>query len=187
MTVPVKAGLLSGADVWNTRAAPAFGVPSIEMSDGPHGVRLQPGDADNLGIGGSEPATCFPTAATLSNTWDEDLLAEIGAALGAEALARDVQVLLGPELNIKRSPLGGRNFEYFSEDPELAGRLAAAMVRGIQSQSVAACPKHFAANSQEAYRLVQDSVVDERTLREIYLTAFEIVVREARPWAVMSS
>src|SRR5690606_12985109 len=122
-----------------------------------------------------------------ANSWDESLAAEVGSALGREASAQGVHVLLGPGLNIKRSPLGGRDFEYFSEDPELSGRLAAAMIRGIQSEGVAATPKHFAVNSQELRRMVSDSIIDERTLREVYLTAFEIVVREANPWALMSS
>ncbi|UGB36484.1 beta-glucosidase [Microbacterium sp. cx-55] len=182
-----KAALVSGANVWQTRPIPRLGVPQIWLSDGPHGIRKQPGDADHLGLGGSEPAVCFPPAATIANSWDEELAAEIGIALGQEATARGVHVLLGPGLNIKRNPRGGRNFEYLSEDPELAGRLAAAYVRGIQSQGVAATPKHFAANNQELRRLVSDSVIDERTLRELYLTAFEIVVTEAAPWALMSS
>jgi beta-glucosidase len=176
-----KAALLSGANTWQTREIPRLGVPAIWMADGPHGIRKQLGSADHLGIHGSEPATCFPTAATLANSWDESLAAEVGSALGREASAQGVHVLLGPGLNIKRSPLGGRDFEYFSEDPELSGRLAAAMIRGIQSEGVAATPKHFAVNSQELRRMVSDSIIDERTLREIYLTAFEIVVREANP------
>lgn len=182
-----KAALLSGANTWQTRAIERLGIPAVWMSDGPHGIRKQVGSADHLGINGSEPATCFPTAATVANSWDEDLADEIGSALGREARALGVHVLLGPGLNIKRSPLGGRDFEYFSEDPELAGRLAAAYVRGIQSEGVAATPKHFAVNSQELRRMVSDSIIDERTLQEIYLTAFEIVVREAQPWALMSS
>ncbi|MFK4762406.1 glycoside hydrolase family 3 C-terminal domain-containing protein [Microbacterium sp. ZW T5_45] len=187
LTLLEQAALLSGADVWQTRALPRVGVPAVWMSDGPHGLRKQERDADHLGLGESEPAVCFPTAATVANTWDEDLAEEIGRALGREAACKGVHMLLGPGLNIKRSPLGGRNFEYFSEDPELSGRLAAAYVRGIQSEGVAATPKHFAVNSQELRRLVSDSVVDERTLRELYLTGFEIVVREAAPWAIMSS
>lgn len=187
LTLFEKAALLSGENVWQTRAVERLGIPSIWMSDGPHGVRRQTGSADHLGLHGSEPATCFPTAATVAASWDEQLAQEIGEALGREASAQGVGALMGPGLNIKRSPLGGRNFEYFSEDPELSGRLAAAYVRGIQSQGVAATPKHFAVNSQELRRMVSDSVVDERTLREIYLTAFEIVVREASPWALMSS
>ncbi len=182
-----KAALLSGANVWETRGIPRLGIPRLWMSDGPHGLRKQRGDADHLGLGESDPAVCFPTAATVANSWDEELAEEIGTALGQDAASRGVQMLLGPGLNIKRSPLGGRNFEYFSEDPELSGRLAAAYVRGIQSTGVAGTPKHFAANSQELRRLVSDSVVDERTLREVYLTAFEIVVREARPWALMTA
>ncbi|MGV2985974.1 glycoside hydrolase family 3 C-terminal domain-containing protein [Microbacterium sp. AGC85] len=182
-----KAALLSGANVWQTRAIERLDIEPVWMSDGPHGIRKQVGSADHLGLHGSEKATCFPTAATVASSWDEKLAEEIGAALGREASAQGVGVLLGPGLNIKRSPLGGRNFEYFSEDPELAGRLAAAYVRGIQSEGVAATPKHFAVNSQELRRMVSDSVIDERTLREIYLTAFEIVVREAHPWAIMSS
>ncbi|MBY0689226.1 glycoside hydrolase family 3 C-terminal domain-containing protein [Microbacterium marinilacus] len=187
LTLLEKAALLSGADVWRTRGIPRLGVPQIWMSDGPHGLRRQTGSADHLGLAKSEPATCFPTAATVANSWDEGLAERIGRALGREAREQGVHVLLGPGLNIKRSPLGGRNFEYFSEDPELSGRLAAGYVRGIQSEGVAATPKHFAVNSQELRRMVSDSVVDERTLRELYLTAFEIVVREAGPWALMSS
>lgn len=182
-----KAALLSGANTWQTREIPRLDIPAVWMADGPHGIRKQIGSADHLGINGSEPATCFPTAATVACSWDEQLAEQIGRALGREAAAQGVGVLLGPGLNIKRSPLGGRGFEYFSEDPELAGRLAAAYVRGIQAEGVAATPKHFAVNSQELRRMVNDSVVDERTLREIYLTAFEIVVREARPWAIMSA
>lgn len=182
-----KAALVSGGTVWQTRAVPRLGVPSIWLADGPHGVRRQTGAADHLGLAGSEPATCFPTAAAVANAWDEELAEEIGSALGREARAQGVDVLLGPGLNIKRSPTGGRNFEYFSEDPEVSGRLAAAYVRGIQGAGVAATPKHFAANSQELRRMASDSVVDERTLREIYLAAFETVVRESSPWAIMSS
>lgn len=182
-----KAALLTGASVWQTHALPRHGVRALWLADGPHGVRRQAGSADHLGLHASEPATCFPTAAAVANTWDVDLAEQVGAALGAEAAAQGVDVLLGPGLNIKRSPLGGRNFEYFAEDPLLAGRMAAGYVRGIQSQGVAACPKHFAANSQELGRMVSDSVVDERTLREIYLTAFGIVVTEARPRTVMSA
>lgn len=182
-----KASLLSGKNVWQTRGVPRRGIPSVFMADGPHGVRKQMGSSDHLGLNQSEPSTCFPTAATLANSWDDALAEELGAALGAEAANLDVDVLLGPGLNIKRSPLCGRNFEYFSEDPFLSGKLAAALVRGIQSRGVAATPKHFAVNSQELRRMTTDSVLDERTLREIYLTGFEIVVREAAPRAIMSS
>ncbi|MDJ1113172.1 glycoside hydrolase family 3 protein [Microbacterium dauci] len=187
LTLTEKAGLLSGADVWQTRAVPRLGIRSLWMADGPHGLRKQRGDADHLGIGESEPATCFPTAATLACGWDLELAEQIGAALGREAAASGVDVLLGPGVNLVRDPRGGRSFEYFSEDPELAGRLGAAYVRGVQAQGVAATPKHFAVNSQETRRLTSDSVVDEQTLRELYLTAFEIVVREAAPWALMTA
>jgi len=187
LTLVEKAALLSGKNIWQTRALPRHGVPSLFMSDGPHGVRKQLGSGDHLGIAASEKATCFPTAATIANSWDPVLAEQIGEALGEEAASLEVDVLLGPGLNIKRSPLCGRNFEYFSEDPYLAGKLAAAYVRGIQSRGTAATPKHFAVNSQELRRMTTDSVVDERTLREIYLTAFEIVVRESEPRALMSS
>ena len=187
LTLLEKSALLSGANVWQTRAVPRLGIRALTLSDGPHGIRKQVGSSDHLGINASEPATCFPTAATVANSWDVELATEVGEALGAEAVHLGVDVVLGPGLNIKRSPLGGRNFEYFSEDPYLSGSLAAAYVRGIQSQGVSACPKHFAVNSQESRRMSSDSVVDERTLREIYLTAFEIVVREAAPQALMSA
>ena len=187
LTLLEKAALLTGKTVWETHDLPRHGVRSIWLADGPHGVRKQTGAADHLGIAESQQATCFPTAAAVANTWDPELAEEVGRALGAEAAAQDVDVLLGPGLNIKRSPLGGRNFEYFSEDPLLAGRMAAGYVRGIQSAGVAACPKHYAANSQELRRMASDSVVDERTLREIYLTAFGIVVETARPRTIMSS
>jgi len=187
LTLLQKAALLSGKNIWETRAVPRHGVPSLFMADGPHGVRKQLGSGDHLGIAASEKATCFPTAATIANSWDPVLAEQIGEALGEEAASLEVDVLLGPGLNIKRSPLNGRNFEYFSEDPYLAGKMAAGYVRGIQSQGVAATPKHFAVNSQELRRMTTDSVVDERTLREIYLTAFEIVVRESEPRALMTS
>ncbi|MFD6166431.1 glycoside hydrolase family 3 C-terminal domain-containing protein [Oerskovia sp. NPDC060287] len=187
LTTLEKAALLSGESVWETRAVPRHGIRTLWLSDGPHGVRKQTGSADHLGLGASQPATCFPTAATVANSWDPELARSVGEALGAEAADQGVDVLLGPGLNVKRSPLCGRNFEYFSEDPLLSGRLAAGYVRGIQSRGVAACPKHFAANSQELRRMTSDSVVDERTLREIYLTGFEVVVRESAPYSIMSS
>jgi beta-glucosidase len=150
--------LLSGSDFWNTETIPEADVPSVLLTDGPHGVRRQPDDADHLGIGQSVPATCFPTASSLGSSWDVCLLEEVGAALGREARAGGVSVLLGPGLNIKRHPGGGRNFEYLSEDPLLSGRLAAAIVRGTQSEGVAACLKHFVANNAESYRMVSDSI-----------------------------
>ncbi len=182
-----KAALLSGQDTWKSRAIPRIGLRSFFMSDGPHGLRKQAGAGDHLGINASIPSTCFPPAATISNSWDPTLGERIGQALGREAALIGVDVVLGPGLNIKRSPLGGRNFEYLSEDPYLSGKLAAGYVRGIQSAGVAACPKHFAVNSQETRRMASDSIVDQKTMREIYLTGFEIVVRESAPLTIMSS
>lgn len=187
LTLTEKAALLSGKNFWQTRGYPHLGLPSLSLADGSHGVRKQLGSADHLGLSESEKATSFPTMATLANSWDVMLVEEVGAAVGLEAAALGVDVLLGPGLNIKRTPLGGRNFEYLSEDPYLTGKLAAGHVRGVQSRGVAATPKHFVANSQELRRMVVSSVVDERTLREIYLTAFEIVVHEATPRVIMSS
>ena len=187
LTLLQAAALLSGASAWDSRAIPAANVPSFVMSDGPHGVRRQLGDADYLGIAQAEKATCFPTASALAATWNPELARAMGEALGLQARSLGVDVLLGPGLNIKRSPLCGRNFEYFSEDPILAGTMAAGLVDGIQSTGTAACPKHFAVNSQELRRMASDSIVDERTMREIYLTGFEIVCRTARPRAIMSS
>lgn len=187
MTLEEKAAILSGKNVWETRDYARLKLPSICCSDGPHGIRKQAGAGDHLGLNASLPATCFPTAATIANSWDEKLGEELGAALGEEAAVQEVNVLLGPGLNIKRSPLCGRNFEYFSEDPYHAGKMAASYVRGIQSQGVYACPKHFAVNSQELRRMSMNSVVDERTLREIYLTGFEIAVKEGGAKSIMSS
>ncbi len=187
LPLPRQVALLSGASFWETEHLLELGLDAITLTDGPHGIRRQPADADHLGIGHSVPATCFPTASCLAATWDIELLDEVGAALGSEARAAEVAVLLGPGLNIKRHPGGGRNFEYFSEDPLLSGRLAAAMIRGIQATGVAACPKHFVANNLESYRMVSDSVVDERTLRELYLRGFEIAVTEGRPRTLMTA
>ena len=177
LTLEEKCALLSGAETFKTRGMPQHGIPQIWLSDGPHGLRKQAGESDHLGLNPSVPATCFPTASAVANSWDTALGEEIGAALGEEAAAQEVSVLLGPGLNMKRNPLCGRSFEYFSEDPYLAGKLAAGYIRGIQSKGVAACPKHFAVNSQETRRMASDSIVDERTLREIYLTGFEIAVK----------
>jgi beta-glucosidase len=183
LSLEQKASLCSGADFWHTAAVPDHGIESITLSDGPHGLRVKSGD--QVGISGSVPATCFPTASALGSSWDPDLAREVGSAIGLEARAQGVAVVLGPGINIKRSPLCGRNFEYFSEDPHLAGRLGAALVEGLQSQHVGATVKHFAANNQETDRLRVSADVDERTLREIYLAAFEHVVTAAKPWAVM--
>ena len=187
LSLEQKCALLSGAATFKTRALPQYGIPAIWLSDGPHGLRKQAGPADHLGQNPSEPATCFPTASAVASSWDPALGEQIGRALGAEAAAQDVAVVLGPGLNTKRSPLCGRNFEYFSEDPYLSGKMAAAYIRGIQANGVAACPKHFAANSQELRRMATDSVVDERTLRELYLTNFEIAVKEGAPKTIMTS
>ena len=187
MTLEEKCALLAGKDVWHTREIPRLNIPAITLSDGPSGLRKQAGESDHLGLNPSVPATCFPTASAVANSWDAALGEEIGAALGEEAAAQEVSVVLGPGLNMKRNPLCGRSFEYFSEDPYLAGKLAAGYIRGIQSKGVAACPKHFAVNSQETRRMASDSIVDERTLREIYLTGFEMVVKEAQPKTIMSA
>ncbi len=187
LTIEEKCALLGGKNEWMSRSIDRLGVPSVVFSDGPHGLRKQGETGDHLGLGGSLPATCFPTAATVASSWDEKLAEEIGEALGQEANAQHVDVLLGPGLNVKRSPLCGRNFEYFSEDPYLAGKMAAGYIRGIQSKGVYACPKHFAVNSREYRRMAMNAVVDERTLREIYLTAFEMAVKEGGAKAIMSS
>ena len=178
--------LTTGADYWNTQPVPGYGP--IRFADGPHGLRVQDDDnPDHLGLGRSEPATCFPPAVTLASSWDRQLIRRVGAALGREAKAKGVRVVLGPGMNLKRTPLCGRNFEYFSEDPVLSGVLAGALIDGIQSEGVGACVKHFAANNQETDRLRISADIDERALREIYLRGFEIAIREANPWAVMTA
>lgn len=187
LTLEERAQLLAGESHWKTHAAPSAGIPSLFLSDGPHGLRKQESAQDCMGIAESRPATCFPTASALACSFDPELVERVGAAIGEEARRQGVDVVLGPGVNIKRHPLCGRNFEYFSEDPVVSGELGAAMVRGIQSRGVGACLKHFAANSQEHARMVSDSVVDERTLRELYLAPFEHVVRHARPWSVMTA
>ncbi|GAB3285847.1 glycoside hydrolase family 3 C-terminal domain-containing protein [Kineosporia babensis] len=187
LTLEEKASLVSGAAFWNTRAVDRLGIPSIVLTDGPHGVRMQAEGADHLGINNSHPATAFPTAASLGSTWDPELLQQVGQALGVESRNLNVDVLLGPGVNIKRSPLCGRNFEYFSEDPLLAGELGAAWVTGVQSVGVGASLKHYAANNQETDRMRISSEVDERTLREIYFPAFERTVQKSQPATVMCS
>lgn len=179
--------LLSGADFWRTRALPEHGIPAAMLADGPHGLRAQLEATDHLGLASSVAATCFPPAATLASSWDEELVQEVGAAVGREARALGVDVVLGPGMNIKRHPLCGRNFEYSSEDPLLSGLLAASAVRGIQSIGVGACLKHFAVNNQEHRRFVIDAIVDERTLHELYLRGFEIAVRASAPRMVMAA
>lgn len=185
MTLEEKSLLCDGLDHWHTRPIPRLNIPSIMVADGPHGLRKQPEAYENLGLGSSVPATCFPTASTLAASWDRELIAKIGAALAEECLENQVSVVLGPGTNIKRSPLCGRNFEYFSEDPYLAGQMAASYIRGVQGQGVGTSLKHFAANNQEFRRLTIDALMDERTLREIYLPAFETAVKQAQPWTVM--
>ena len=185
LTLEEKAALLDGADFWRTQPVERLGIPGVMVTDGPHGLRKQAGESDHVGLNDSVPATCFPPAAGLASTWDVDLLGRIGEALGRECRAEQVAVLLGPGVNMKRSPLCGRNFEYFSEDPLLAGDLGAALVNGLQSTGVGASLKHFAANNQETDRMTVSADVDERTLREIYLPAFERVVKQAQPWTVM--
>ncbi|MFI6571210.1 glycoside hydrolase family 3 N-terminal domain-containing protein [Nocardia fluminea] len=187
LTDAEKAALCTGASFWDLTGVPRLGIEGISVSDGPHGLRKQDDDADNLGTTDSRPATCFPTASGLASSFDPELLARIGAALAVEARAAGVGVLLGPGVNMKRSPLCGRNFEYFSEDPYLAGELGAAMVQGLQDNGIGASLKHFAANNQESQRMSVSAEVDERTLREIYFPAFETIVRKAQPWTVMCS
>lgn len=187
MTVEEKAGLCSGADFWHTKGIDRLGIPSVMLSDGPHGLRKQDDKGDHLGINESIQAVCFPAASCTSNSFDRNLLREMGRTIGQECQAEDVSVVLGPGLNIKRSPLCGRNFEYFSEDPYLTGQLASAFVQGVQSEGVATSPKHFAVNNQENWRMSISAEVDQQTLREIYLPAFETVVKEAQPKTIMSS
>ncbi|MEX0136912.1 glycoside hydrolase family 3 C-terminal domain-containing protein [Bacillus nitratireducens] len=187
MTLEEKASLCSGLDFWNTKGIERLGIPSIMVTDGPHGLRKQAEGADHLGIYNSIPSTCFPSAVGLASTWNKDLINQVGVALGEECQAENVGVLLGPGANIKRSPLCGRNFEYFSEDPYLSSQMAANHVKGVQSQGIGTSLKHFAANNQEHRRMSVDAIVDERTLREIYLASFEDVIKEAQPWTVMSA
>ena len=185
MTLEEKIAFCTGGNFWRTKELERLGIPAIKMSDGPHGLRCQEGEADMIGVNNSLPATCFPTAVTAGATWNRSLYAAEGEAIGKEALAAGVSVVLGPGCNIKRNPLGGRNFEYISEDPYQAGKMAAAFIRGQQSIGAFSSLKHFAANSQEYKRMNGDSQMDERTLREIYLAAFEIAVKEGHPGTVM--
>ncbi|MET3938423.1 beta-glucosidase [Paenibacillus sp. PvP094] len=187
MTLEEKAGMCSGLDFWHLKGVERLGIPSIMVTDGPHGLRKQDGSADHLGLTSSVPATCFPSAAGLASSWDIELARQVGVALGEECQAEEVGVLLGPGVNIKRSPLGGRNFEYFSEDPLLSTRMATGHIQGVQSQGVGTSLKHFAVNNQEERRMSIDAVVDERTLREIYLASFEGAVKDGQPWTVMCS
>lgn len=185
MTLEEKASLCTGRDVWHTEAVERLGIPSVMVTDGPHGLRKQVENADHLGLFDSVPSTCFPSAVGIASSWNRELIAQMGEALGMECQAENVGVLLGPGANIKRSPLCGRNFEYFSEDPYLSSEMATHHIKGVQSQGVGTSLKHFAANNQEFRRMSADSVVDERTLREIYLASFEGAVKNAQPWTVM--
>lgn len=185
MTLEEKVALCSGADFFNTKTFAKYGIPSLTMTDGPHGIRKQLKGGDHLGINRSVPSTCFPTASLTGCSWDRELLCEMGAAIGREARQEQVAIVLGPSVNIKRNPLGGRNFEYFSEDPYLSGEMAASWINGLQGEGIGACLKHFAGNNQENERMSSDSLIDERTLREIYLPAFEKAVISAKPATVM--
>ena len=187
MTLEEKASLLSGGDFWHTKAVERLGIPAVMVSDGPHGLRKQDEEGDHLGINDSIKAVCFPAASATAASFDRDMLRQIGEGIGDACQHENLSVILGPAVNIKRSPLCGRNFEYFSEDPYLAGELACALIDGVQSRQIGTSIKHFAANSQEHRRMSSDSVVDERTLREIYLPAFEAAVKRSQPWTVMCS
>lgn len=187
MTLEEKASLCSGLDFWYLKGIKRLGVPSIIVADGPHGLRKQVGDSDQVGLSESAPATCFPTASALAVTWNRDLIYQVGEALGEECLEGKVSVILGPGVNIKRSPLCGRNFEYFSEDPYLAGEMAKYHINGVQSKGIGTSLKHYALNNQESRRMTIDVIVDERALREIYLAGFEIAVKDAQPWTVMGA
>ena len=181
LTIDEKISLLCGMDSWHTKNIDRLNLKSIQMNDGPHGLRIP------LDEGGSIPATCFPSALSFASSFDNELVESVGKAIAKECKHHNVDILLGPGFNIKRSPLCGRNFEYYSEDPYVSGVLAASFVKGVQSEGVGACVKHYAVNSQENFRLTIDSVVDERALREIYLKAFELVIKEANPVALMAS
>ncbi len=185
LTLEEKATLCTGADFWRLHGVERLGIPATMVTDGPHGLRKQSGASDHLGLNRSEPATCFPSASGLASSFDPALAQKMGALLGELAGDEGVSTVLGPGMNIKRSPLCGRNFEYFSEDPLLASQMASGVVKGLQSQKIGSCPKHFLANNQEYYRMTSNSVVDDRTLREIYLAAFEGVVKDTQPWAIM--
>jgi len=187
LTLEEKASLLSGASFWETKGIKRLNLDKVVLTDGPHGLRKQAGESDHLGINQSVPATCFPTAAASACSFDEKLLYQMGQAMGEECLQENVGIILGPGVNIKRSPLCGRNFEYFSEDPYLAGSLGAALIEGVQSKGVGTSLKHFAGNNQETKRMTVDAIIDERALREIYLSAFEIAVKKAQPWTLMCS
>ena len=187
MTLEEKAGLCSGLDFWQTKGVERLGIPSVRVSDGPHGLRKQDGESDHLGMNESIQAVCFPAGCAIASSFDREAAQMLGEALGKECQAEDVSVILGPAMNIKRSPLCGRNFEYYSEDPLVSTELGTAYIQGVQSRNVGTSPKHFMANNQEYHRMTSNSVMNERTMREIYLAAFEGAVRRAKPWTVMNS
>lgn len=187
MTLEEKAGLCSGKDFWNTKAVSRLGIPSVMLSDGPHGLRKQEGKSDHLGLNESIPAVCFPAGCAIASSWDRESAAKLGITLANECQAENVSTILGPAMNIKRSPLCGRNFEYLSEDPIVSSELAAAYVQAVQSKNVVTTPKHFMANNQEFHRMTSDSIMDERTMREIYLASFENMVKQAKPWTMMGA
>lgn len=187
LTLEEKVSLCSGKDFWNTEAIERLNIPSIMMTDGPHGLRKQEGASDHLGINKSIASTCFPSAAGLACSWDNEMVNKVGEALAEECQAENVSIILGPGVNIKRSPLCGRNFEYFSEDPYLSSKLSTSFIKGVQDNGIGTSLKHFAVNNQEYKRMGIDAIVDERTLREIYLASFEGAVKEGKPWSVMSA
>ncbi|PSL41613.1 beta-glucosidase [Planomicrobium soli] len=187
MSLKEKVSMCTGLDFWHLRGIERLGIPSIRVGDGPHGLRKQIGEDGHMGLGPSEPATCFPAGATLASSWDKELMRDVGIALGKEAQAEGIAVLLGPGINIKRSPLCGRNFEYYSEDPYLSSELATAYIHGVQSEGVGTSIKHYLANNQEHRRMTTNAIIDERALREIYLASFENAVKHAKPWTVMAS
>lgn len=187
MTLEEKAGLCSGEDFWHTKGIERLGIPSVMVSDGPHGLRKQEDEADHLGINDSIKAVCFPAGCATASSFDRDLLEELGEIIGNECQAENISTILGPAMNIKRSPLCGRNFEYYSEDPLVSSEMASAFVRGVQSKSVGTSPKHFMANNQEYHRMTSSSEMDERTMREIYLASFESMVKKEKPWTIMNS
>ncbi|WP_190945559.1 glycoside hydrolase family 3 protein [Paenibacillus sp. UASWS1643] len=187
MTIEEKAALTSGLDTWYTKGVQRLGIPKLHLADGPHGLRIEPKKSDDHNIFNSKPTVCFPSGCLLASSFDTEVTRLVGEALGEECLAEDVDIILGPSLNTKRSPLCGRNFEYMSEDPLLAGELGAAYVNGVQSKGVGTSVKHFFANSQEHRRVTSSSNADERTLRELYLTNFEIVIKKSQPWTVMTA
>lgn len=187
MTLEEKAGLCSGEDFWHTKGIERLGIPSVMVSDGPHGLRKQEDEADHLGINDSIKAVCFPAGCATASSFDRNLLEELGEIIGNECQAENISTILGPAMNIKRSPLCGRNFEYYSEDPLVSSEMASAFVRGVQSKSVGTSPKHFMANNQEYHRMTSSSEMDERTMREIYLASFENMVKKEKPWTIMNS